>query len=1175
MSRSFIERHSSDKITNFAYELVDAYTSTDLKNLYNAPDNVKIFPDFFDVDDDRYKSSIYLAHFHFDKKYPTNKPENLKKFQQAVLSDVCKYLTHNIRRELSSQHFPDKIRIQINNILRSIEKSNSIHDYENNSRCLQELYNYARYCAREWDPDDLNKEYFEEKLYPTVTARFPEFNREYKYPSGEELDHIDADMRIGLRIFQTEDGYNGWLEASDNSESKKKLFIIKEFPGEQKSICYIDLTGKEIPIEGVSQDEINRWFPTAGDGNTDRKALTAEALCKALGARFPRDRHLELAQRMRRKLGRGTTTAEYASAKLGALLEVPERLLRNYLLDNGFIGWMTDKNNDAIKTNRLRAREHQIPGAKNRTVKRLRARARQRQVTENYMYDKFIQGTSSNRTYNLDLTRKMFNAQAVNAGLISCKPCCLIVDSTESKNKRDSCNKAVTSDDHWLKELDRKNYPGNAYIVKQGVQPPTVFYVDRSGVVPVITELSIAVDVLFHMQYIAGEERLPRYRPGDPQDKKMDYYSPGEHVQRLRDNYARDAIRHSGSVREIQHMGRDLMSYMALCTGHIPTQQLPEEMEEKQQFKQACDNLQGLLDESRDLREQIIQFYDGSAKTVGKSVIQLQKDILPHPPDKNINYIYISSGSSICGKLHHYDEDTDSWVYTEFNEEEFSATEDFGSENISQDAYDSILAWVKNGKLGPCPVNLQIGACYSVRGKLNSKVWVSSREGVIVDVAPGGAGIDELNTWIKNHRTDIVAQGKVFGVRYVDILPEETLTQKQYIEVLIWRIQGRKGQCPVNLQVGTIYRLEDKPNVQVWVSESDVIVDCMDEPLEHERLDSWLNQNKKIIQQGTIDGLRFVEDPYAAHYSSSYLNSASQKQTIVTATKDDGEAQALRVGKTNIDETLQRKVQPILDKLRQIEDLPSSYITTSDSIVPYDTRQELVARLTECVRNPQGADTWDFFRDTYSLQVMITGEERIETYIKPENRCKFFYMNDKKALIYIDANLNAHAANLPVLPKEFREPGSYTLNSQQVFKHLTSKLPAESAFKVHTANEALEEIYADEVASTKSILKRVAQVALTVALLLLISSIPFVGQAFAVVGVSVATMWIGVVISCAVSSLFIARDISKHTLVSKARAELQSLRDEVRSFSDTHKDAVSQGDKLKQDSEPKIRGPGG
>lgn len=928
---------------------------------------------------------------------------------------------------------------------------------------------------------------------------------------------------------------------NNDSKDRGNRFIFREDNLENYPIVYVDFSGRHITlnVEAVAPDSPLHKIITSGN---------VPALRKVLGDLIPKDRPLELARRMYQKSQRGTTATSYASAKLGALTEIPERFLRNYLLDNMLIDWFTtpsDENSKAVKEVkakvRERDRENQTPAPKNRTIKRLRARARQKQVSENFYAETFVDGVPDERVQNLEIASRMFNAQSVSAGLVSCKPCCMIIDHGE-KTK----SEAVTSDSHWLKLLNEKNYQGNAYIVKPGLEPPMVYYVDRSGVVPVITELPISGPSLNDLTYISGFSMSKEY-------------TPREHVQRLKDYYSRESLSHGIAGREIQNMGHGLMSYMSISTGHIPTQQIASELEEKKEFNQDCDNLQRLLNESTKLHDDIIARLKKRPEYSGKELVLIDKHISPSASGSGNIYVHVNSGYPIKATVYSYSSDALTWVSSEISQEELIAEGlitdlDYKNAVLQQDDYDAILKWAIQGKVGACPVPLKGGVCYSVCDKQNSKVWVSRRDEIVVDVAPNGAGELGLNNWIKNHRADIAAQKKMFGIRYVDVdIPVVELTQQKYNEILIDRINGKKNSGKTLLEVGVRYHLQGKPNAQVWLSSSgQVIVDCTGDKTGHPGLDNWISVNMSKIKRGEKDGLRFIDDSISIDINNSYLNSALDKQVITEPVISAGEAKPLTARRTSLNYALAKRVQKVLDRLQQIEDLPSSYLTTSDSIVPYDTRQELIAKLTEYVRNPQSDDVQNYFRDRYTIQSYdkVFDEGDVEGFkLKPFS---FHYSSKTQDIYYVDANSYVHVGKLPSIPKQYRTAHPTILDSKDVFEHITSKMPSDCQIKVHTANEALEEIFAEEVVSLKTIASKVLQIALSVLFVLLVCCIPFVGQVFAGLGVSMAFMWIGAVVANSVLTLFLAKDISKTTLISSARSELKSLKEELMDFTDAN-----------------------
>lgn len=215
---------------------------------------------------------------------------------------------------------------------------------------------------------------------------------------------------------------------------------------------------------------------------------------------------------------------------------------------------------------------------------------------------------------------------------------------------------------------------------------------------------------------------------------------------------------------------------------------------------------------------------------------------------------------------------------------------------------------------------------------------------------------------------------------------------------------------------------------------------------------------------------------------------------------------------TSITPDIKNKYKDILSIIEKISELPNSYITTSDSVVPRYKCKDILQRLTECAANPNDELTQEYIRSTYIFYQCLHGipnDGELQKY--GPNNPRFYFDAQTNNIVYVDALNVVHRSKLKVAfkigfdpdklvniisKKPMNNDGSIILDSEEVFKYISQCVEDKDGFKMHTVNEELEEIIADEVATTKDALLNFGIMLLYTGLMMLLVLVPGINILF-------------------------------------------------------------------------------
>lgn len=259
------------------------------------------------------------------------------------------------------------------------------------------------------------------------------------------------------------------------------------------------------------------------------------------------------------------------------------------------------------------------------------------------------------------------------------------------------------------------------------------------------------------------------------------------------------------------------------------------------------------------------------------------------------------------------------------------------------------------------------------------------------------------------------------------------------------------------------------------------------------------NKDEEPLDQDLID---FIIDN--TEYLPQELVISKHEETLAITAK----IKELREKLNTVQSDKIEKYQSILNTIERIAKLPATYFATSDSIISRQKCLKILDKLDNYTNlgtldNDIKNEVREYFRKSYNLIIKnnIPGDQSLKRDAPDEPR---FYFNPKtNDIAYVDSFKNVHRSKLSVsiydsmfgsdkLQHVYGNKLEYTLTSEEVFKYITSKVAQDKKeeFKMYTVNEELEEIIADECASTAEVLKKLTLAAIYIGMVLMITIVP-------------------------------------------------------------------------------------
>lgn len=964
-----------------------------------------------------HKEQVHRAYFEFIKhnkrsNVPYNDPndEYVKEFKLATFE----YLTEKYLSDLDNtiQRAGDNIepyRSLVNDILSDLKKS---PEYENNVVCLIELKNFIIEYTNNppGQPSEINLE--NNANYKNLFLRYRTKFNKYNYSL------LDSDgNKFATSLLKLEDDIGSSI--ADRSKPNSLVYVekplkyitvngVKHVEEYERKLFYINSKGYKQEITGVDLNNptIQKKIDVA------IKKQDIGAVRKLLGDKFPRDRSFELAQQMYQKSkSGGSSFGQYVAAQFGDLAAIPGYLTR-FVSKSG------------------------------QNIKGIRAAARRKQVKQDFVAQTFSTITLDRRVDELRVARNMLNSETVAAGLVDTRPCrirCVKASAIQDLATKES----MTFKTDYTQPQDTDTYLITYGEKGKGIR---ICFIDSSGQTPIKHELTCSELASLDLLYIFGLDisKVVSQEFGNS-------WRPNQKVQMLRDKFKYSRPAEDDAHRKVD---RELFSFITLITGHIPEHQVSDDLLEKYEFNQQCAALETLIGSQEGLRQEL------KTKLSEYDIELLDENRRPDVFKEGKTYLYVDSGSPPRATMYNASSNAikEDFLYKILEEKNISSEFlflDYEKKSISQAAYDQLLEWSIAGRKTPCPILIEPGKVYSVEGKLNSKVWYSHSEGIIIDVCDNCSRSDKSNRVISHNSATFMSKG--------------------------------------------------------------------------------------------FKGFRYIKGNFSYKYNQFSQNAE------VNVIQPSGQAVNLRIPKVCRQPALIEKSKSILSILRKIEDLPASYITTQESIVPYDTRRELVTRLSEYVSNPNAKDASEYFRGSYTL---VAAPLTKDTYNKGAV-CTFYYDSSEKSISYVDANRNVFSSKINSFMNNpiddlLQGKASLEITSEQVYEKITKNLEPSTAFKMHTANEAILEVVDEEVVSTKEACKYLAQALLVLGITLLFAFVPIFGQAAAIPGIGIGIHYFTMAMQCiSIPYLFAkaAHAFSKNPKFTSARQELMKLKEEVAALS--------------------------
>lgn len=996
MPRTFIDKNFSTTSRNVAFAAFDraeyyANTSDIVHNSFSPEQDINLqLP--YDLSADE-KKKAYYAYAIFKKSLGDSYSE---------IED--KPIFEKVMYEHLSDKYLDKFEFNnsgvykdlVSSIIADIKKS---PEHKNNVECLIQLNKFIASNRAPIEEIDVNNEDYK--------VLFTRFRRNV---NAHNKSLIEAGSEFAIKLNYIED--DNQRPELIGSTVRNTLYYIKKSSGDDKRLYYVDSSGK-ISLIATNKAGIESAIDLNNSevSNQVQEAMQAgklPAMRKLLGDKFPKDRGFELSQRMHKKSQHGPTVGQYAAAQLGMLASIPGSLSRL--------------------------------GKPSKTIKATRAKARRKQIKEDFVAQKFAFRTVNRRVEEIQAARNMLNAEVVGAGLVDRRPCNIRLEILKIEET------ALAKEDRifksYIENLGKTNgIYEDTYLVtsSSNMKDFRISFIDNSGILPIKREVACPNESAKRdLLYILGA--------------LDETHNSNQEVRRLRSKFA--AAQASGD----RQVNRELLSYITLITGHVPENQTDDDLTEKYEFSRQCDSLEEKLlaiensftgkDNLKSELEVLLE---------PKQIALLDTNQRPASPDPEKIYLYMD------------------------------------------DSYPPECTLYQGN------VHIKTTNLYSILKKL-----------------------------------DIPSNFIFYDYEPIKI------ESKQYNDFLRWTTQGRKTPCPLKTQPGKVYYAGG--NLKIWHSptEGTIIDICKDSTGDHE-LNKLIETSSARLKNEKSLGFRYVEEGKSYRY-----NPLTNKKEI-TDTLRNGEAAPLRIEKEHLNFELIEKINKTLKTLRKIEDLPASSITTSESIVPYDTRRQLVASLDEYISNPNAEGAREYFRNSY----MFYNKAKPD---KPE-ACAFYYNSYNQSISYVDANKKVFTSKINYLMnnpiKDLLKTSSCKINSEEVYEYITKNLDQSTAFKMHTANEAVLEIVDEEVVSTKEACKHLAKALLVLGITLLFAFVPFVGQAMAIPGIGAAMYYISLAAQCIMMPFLFgkaASSFSKNPNLTSARQELMKLKEEISEISQKTED---------------------
>ncbi len=307
-------------------------------------------------------------------------------------------------------------------------------------------------------------------------------------------------------------------------------------------------------------------------------------------------------------------------------------------------------------------------------------------------------------------------------------------------------------------------------------------------------------------------------------------------------------------------------------------------------------------------------------------------------------------------------------------------------------------------------------------------------------------------------------------------------------------------------------RLEKKYNPSTYVQRL-----C----LKYE--DRW---DKKLDKVSDIDTdiINFIADATGHIPSSELRNQWLERAEIIEKIKN--------FNFENLDKTMKERYENIFRIIKKIVELPANYLSTADSIVPRYKCKSIIEKM-ELLSNNNALDL-DYFRSSYKLYECVDSLPDDEEMQKcQDNNPRFYFVPKTSEIAYVDALNVVRRSKLKwelklgispdslkhIIARKSKEDGSVTLDSEEVFKYITSKVEDKNSFKMHTVNEELEEIIADEVATAKDVFKNLGMGALSIGLAMLLILVPGFNLVF-YISATVALQFVPLAIECIASEAY-------------------------------------------------------
>lgn len=221
----------------------------------------------------------------------------------------------------------------------------------------------------------------------------------------------------------------------------------------------------------------------------------------------------------------------------------------------------------------------------------------------------------------------------------------------------------------------------------------------------------------------------------------------------------------------------------------------------------------------------------------------------------------------------------------------------------------------------------------------------------------------------------------------------------------------------------------------------------------------------------------------------------------------------------NLPEQYKQVYTSILDSIEKISELPVNRLKNSDSLIPRYKCKTILKKLALFAQNYNDLNEREYIRNSYKIyQGSIDNENHLKSggvnnprfyfnpktdeiaYVDANNRVfKSKFLPQYRSKIFDDSGVNFAKLKPQVDPdklinllkgKEKNNDNSVTLDSEEVFKYISMRVEDKNQFKMHTLNEELEEILADEVRTTSFAFRKIAIAAAYVTLMMILLFVP-------------------------------------------------------------------------------------